>query len=85
MLQQAERLVDQFAWRNVVLIHAPVEEAVIPVEADAALFYATHDIMRTPRALENVKAHLKPGAKVLAAGIKWAPWWAVATNLRSRM
>jgi hypothetical protein len=30
-----------------------------------------------------VTAHLKPGAKALAAGIKWAPWWAVATNLRT--
>ena len=28
MLNQAERLVDQSAWRNVVLIQAPVEEAV---------------------------------------------------------
>lgn len=83
MLKQAERLVDQCAWRNVVLIHAPVEEAVIPVEADAALFYATHDIMRTPHALENVVAHLKLGATVLAVGMIWAPWWALSTNLRT--
>ena len=83
MLQQARQQVDHQGWRNVLLIHAPVEEATIPVEADAAIFYTTHDIMRTPRALENVKAHLKPGARVLAAGIKWAPWWAVATNLRT--
>ncbi len=83
MLQQAREHVDHQGWRNVVLIHAPVEEAIIPVEADAAIFYTTHDIMRTPRALENVTAHLKPDAKVLAVGIKWAPWWAAATNLRT--
>jgi precorrin-6B methylase 2 len=83
MPKQAEHLEDQSAWRNVVLIHAPVEEAVIPVEADAALFYATHDIMRTPHALENVVAHLKLGATVLAVGMIWAPWWALSTNLRT--
>jgi precorrin-6B methylase 2 len=83
MLKHAELQADRFGWSNVVLIQAPAEEAVIPVEADAALFYATHDIMRTPRALENVVAHLKRGARVLAVGMKWAPWWAVATNLRT--
>jgi hypothetical protein len=51
-------------------------------EADAAIFYATHDIMRTPTALENVIGHLKPGGRVLAAGLMWGKWWAVATNVR---
>jgi hypothetical protein len=83
MLKHAELQADRFGWSNVVLIQAPAEEAVIPVEADVALFYATHDIMRTPRALENVVTHLKRGARVLAVGMKWAPWWAVATNLRT--
>jgi ubiquinone/menaquinone biosynthesis C-methylase UbiE len=83
MLKQARKQVDDQGWRNVMLIHAPVEDAIIPVNADAAIFYTTHDIMRTPRALENVTAHLRAGAKVLAVGIKWGPWWAVATNLRT--
>jgi ubiquinone/menaquinone biosynthesis C-methylase UbiE len=83
MLKEARRQVEQQGWSNVVLIHAPAEEAIIPVQADAAIFYTTHDIMRTPRALENVTAHLKPGAKVLAAGLKWASWWALATNART--
>jgi precorrin-6B methylase 2 len=83
MLREADLQVNRFAWRNVVLIQAPAEEAVIPVEADAAVFYATHDIMRTPRALENVVTHLKRGAGVLAVGMMWAPWWGIATNLRT--
>jgi precorrin-6B methylase 2 len=83
MLREAELQVNRFGWRNVVLIQAPAEEAVIPVEADAAVFYTTHDIMQTPRALQNVLAHLKRGAGVLAVGMMWAPWWAVATNLRT--
>jgi hypothetical protein len=46
------------------------------------IFYATHDIMRTPAALENVIGHLKPGGRVLAAGLMWGKWWAVAANVR---
>lgn len=58
MLKQARKRVDARGWRNVMLIHAPVEDAIIPpIDADAAIFYTTHDIMRTPRALENVTAH----------------------------
>jgi precorrin-6B methylase 2 len=83
MLREAELQVNRFGWLNVVLIQAPAEEAIIAVEADAAVFYATHDIMRTPRALQNVMTHLKLGAGVLAVGMMWAPWWAVATNLRT--
>jgi precorrin-6B methylase 2 len=39
MLREAELQVNLFGWRNVVLIQAPAEEAVIQVEADAAVFY----------------------------------------------
>jgi hypothetical protein len=42
------------------------------VRADAALFHFTHDILRRPEAIANVLAHLKPGARVVASGLKWA-------------
>src|SRR5713226_9713510 len=61
MLNEAGRRVLREGWRNVSLIESAVENAAIPVEADTAIFYATHDIMRTPTALENVIGHLKPG------------------------
>jgi ubiquinone/menaquinone biosynthesis C-methylase UbiE len=82
MLTEARRRVEREGWRNVSLIECAVENAAIPVEADAAIFYATHDIMRTPTALENVIGHLKPGGRVLAAGLMWGKWWAVDANLR---
>jgi len=69
-------------WQNVTLVEAPVEDADIPVEADAALFALSHDIMRTRAALENVVQHLKGGGRVAVVGTKWAPWWALPVNLR---
>jgi hypothetical protein len=39
--------------------------------------------MRTPKALENVIRGLKPGARIVAVGTKWAPWWSLGVNLRT--
>ena len=81
MLERARARAEENSWRNVELISASVEEAAIPTAADAALFHFTHDIMRTPRALANVVSHLKPGARVVAAGLKWAPVRTMPLNL----
>ncbi|MDP8969833.1 MAG: methyltransferase domain-containing protein [Actinomycetota bacterium] len=81
MLDEARRRVRRHRWDNVTLLCAAARDAQIPVRADAALFCLVHDILRSPRGLENTVAHLKPGARVVAAGAKWAPWWAPAVNL----
>jgi ubiquinone/menaquinone biosynthesis C-methylase UbiE len=60
---------------GVTVVAAPAEEAELPLEADAALLCATHDILRSPAALENVVRHVRPGGRVVAGGPKWAPWW----------
>ena len=73
MIAQARQRVADNAWRHVSLVCAPVQEAKVGATADAALFHFTHDILRTPDALENVFDHLRPGARVVAAGLKWAP------------
>jgi hypothetical protein len=83
MMNFAAERVKRAGWRNVILLSSSVEEADIPIEADAAIFYTTHDIMRTPRALQNVAGHLKPRARVLAVGLTWGPWWAFLSNLRT--
>ena len=49
-------------------------------QADAALFHFTHDVLREDAALDNVLAHLKPGARVVATGLQWAPPWMWPTN-----
>jgi len=81
MLERARSRAAENNWRNVTLISAAVEEAAIPIAADAALFHFTHDIMRTRNAIANVVRHLKPGARVVAAGLKWAPIRTMPLNL----
>jgi ubiquinone/menaquinone biosynthesis C-methylase UbiE len=81
MLERARALADENNWKNVTIIPDSVEEAAIPLAADAALFHFTHDIMRTQGALATVVNHLKPGARVVAAGLKWAPVRTLPLNL----
>ena len=72
MVEQARRRVARSRWARVTLMCSPVEIADIRVHADAALFHFTHDILRRPEAIANVVSHLKPGARVVASGLKWA-------------
>ncbi|MBI1885556.1 MAG: methyltransferase domain-containing protein [Chloroflexi bacterium] len=81
MLANAQERVERAGWQNATLIQAAAHDAEVPVEADTALFHFIHDIMRSPPALENVFRHVKPGGRVVAAGGKWAPWWALPLNL----
>ncbi len=81
MLERARARAAENNWHNVTLISASVEEAAIPIAAEAALFHFTHDIMRTRNAIANVVSHLKPGARVVAAGLKWAPIRTMPLNL----
>jgi ubiquinone/menaquinone biosynthesis C-methylase UbiE len=80
MIAGARKRIERNRWSNVTLLQSPVEEAEIPRTADAALFHFTHDILRTPAAIANVIRHLKPGARIVASGLKWAEPWQMATN-----
>lgn len=81
MLAQARSGVARQGWRNVTLIEASVEDAALTLQADAALFHFTHDILRAPAAVSNVMQALRPGAGVVACGLKWAAPWAWPVNL----
>ena len=81
MLTQARKLIELSGWTNVTTVNAPAAVAEFREQADAALLHYTHDIMREPAALKNVIAHLRPGARIVAVGIKWAPWWNPLVNL----
>lgn len=81
MIERARQRVREHGWRNVRLIQAPVEEASIPLQADAALFHFTHDVLRRPKAVANVVTHLKVGARVVACGLAWGRVWALPVNL----
>ena len=76
MIALALQRIKQQGWDRVTLVCSPVEAATIRVKADAALFHFTHDILRRPEAIANVLCHLKPGARVVASGLKWSAHWA---------
>ena len=82
MLAKARERITAEAWdRQINLVQASAEDARWQGQADAALFHFTHDILRGPAALDNVLAHLKPGARVVATGLQWASPWAWPVNL----
>jgi SAM-dependent methyltransferase len=80
MLAQARKRVVVNGWSNVALVTAAAASAPLHGKADAAMFHFTHDVLRDDAAIAHVLKHLKPGARVVASGIQWAPPWAWPTN-----
>ena len=80
MVRLAQERVARSRWLNVAVIRARAEDADLAVTADAALFCAVHDILQSERALQNIVAHLRPGAWVAAIGGKWAAQWLAGIN-----
>ena len=72
MLARARERLTPAQRPQVRLVQASAEAARWRGQADAALLHFTHDIVRHPAALDNVFAHLKPGARVVATGLQWA-------------
>jgi SAM-dependent methyltransferase len=81
MLSLARRRVECAGWRNVTLVQAAAEEAVVPGLADAALLFFTHDVMRSRAALDNMLRAVRPGGRVVAAGGRLASWWLLPVNV----
>lgn len=73
MVARARQRVHAAGWRNVQLHEAPVESAPALPRADAVLLHFTHDVLQQPDAVARIGAALKPGARVVACGLKWAP------------
>lgn len=72
MVAQARRRIARARWRNVDLLCAPAEAAPLSGQADAALFHLSHDVLQHADAVAHLMRHLKPGAPVVACGLKWA-------------
>jgi ubiquinone/menaquinone biosynthesis C-methylase UbiE len=75
MLDRARARVRKEGWTNIELVQADIAEVEVSGMAHGALMCGVHDVMRSPPALENVLRHLHPGARIVAGGPKWAPWW----------
>ncbi len=85
MIGRARDRIAAAELHNVTLVNAPGEEAEFPRTADALLFHFTHDLMQIEAAVERMMAAVRPGGRVVATGLKWAPWWMPATNLFVRV
>ena len=82
MMDKARERIARAGWTNQVsLLEASAQDAQWKGRADAATFHFTHDVMRNPAAIDNVLAHLRPGARVVATGLQWAAPWAGPVNL----
>lgn len=81
MLAQAHRRVAEAGWGNVTLFEVPAQHLELPEPVDALLFHYTHDILRSPVALDALLRCAKPGARVAIAGIKFFPRWLAPVNL----
>jgi ubiquinone/menaquinone biosynthesis C-methylase UbiE len=77
MLAVARGRVARHGWKNVDLIQAPAEEAGLPEPPGAILFVYTHDVLRSPAALENLFRQVASAARVGATGGKWPARWAL--------
>lgn len=75
MLALAHRRIATAGWNNVTLIEAAAQAVVLPHAVDALLFNYTHDVIRSPAALDNLFRQAAPGARVAAAGIRHPPRW----------
>lgn len=81
MLAQARLRIQRHHWTGISLVEATAHAAALHGRADAALFHFTHDVLQDEEALDHVLAHLKPGARVVAAGLQWGPPWSLPVNL----
>jgi ubiquinone/menaquinone biosynthesis C-methylase UbiE len=80
MLALARRRIQEDGWTNVTLIQSAVEDIALSVAADALLFCYTHDILRSPHALQTAFRCARRGAAVAAAGTRYFPWWLAPAN-----
>ena len=81
MHEQAQARVQAAGWTQVWQRCEAAESVRLPEPADAVLFNYVHDITRTPAAVANILAQVKPGARVAMAGMKFFPWWTGPLNL----
>jgi SAM-dependent methyltransferase len=80
MLEIARARAENFGWSNVTFIVATAAEVDLPVDPDAALFCAVHDIIRCPDSVDNILSQLRPGAHIASGGGKWAAPWLIPLN-----
>ena len=72
MVAAARQRLRKTGWKNVEIIESAAEEVVLDGKFDGMLLFAMHDVLTSPRALDNILPYLKPGGRLAAAGPKTA-------------
>jgi SAM-dependent methyltransferase len=80
MLALARARAASAGWRNVELFETSAQALNLPEPVDALLFHYTHDILRSPLALDRLVGSARPGAMVAIAGVKYFPRWLAPLN-----
>jgi precorrin-6B methylase 2 len=80
MLAQADERVSARSLENVQLVNADAATARLSETGDKLLFSYTHDLMRSPVAIDNLVGQMRDGGLVVAAGAMLAPLWAIPVN-----
>jgi len=75
MAAVARNHIAEAGWPNVDVLVAEASTASLPSDVDGALFFLTHDLVRTPAVIDNVTSACRPGARVVAFGGKAPPRW----------
>jgi ubiquinone/menaquinone biosynthesis C-methylase UbiE len=78
LLDQARQRAGSLA--NVRLLQTTAQQASlaysIPRALDAVLFCYTHDLQQSEQALQDLLSFCRPGARVVATGTQYLPFWA---------
>ncbi len=70
MAEIAKRHIRENGWGNVRVVISPAQTAQVEGDFDALLLFAAHEVLTSSQALDNLFAHLKPGARVAAFGAR---------------
>lgn len=76
----AQHRIERHRLDNVVQIVAAMETVSIDISADALLFHYTHDVLRSPAAIERIFCAAKAGARIAIAGFKMPTGWRSVFN-----
>ena len=72
MLQQAQRKVTKFGWKNVSLVEADMSEYLFPENVDAVLStFALSFCEKYDTVIKQVQSHLRDDGRIVVADMQW--------------
>jgi SAM-dependent methyltransferase len=75
MAALARTRISDAGWGNVEVVVGEAATARLPQDVDGALFFLTHDLVRSAPVVDHVTSACRRGARVVAFGGKAPPRW----------